>query len=138
MKPTSRLQLMVAAFAYCISSGANAESYTVELGWGNITPCSRVEWTNDGLWGTPSPTVETAEQRVYAYAVVEAPTVGGIQNDIQQCAAQGAAVATLTAIIASPSGAMPAFQAQFESCFRDRARDYFSLQLQLSEGQCMW
>jgi len=121
-----------------LCSEVNAESQKVELGWGNITPCSTVEWTNDGIFGTPSPTLRLAEQRVYAYAVVEAPTVAGIQNDIQQCAVQGAVAAGLTAIIASPAGAMPAFQAQFESCLKQRAQSYFSLSLELSEGQCMW
>jgi hypothetical protein len=103
---------------------------------GNITPCSTVEWRNDGIFGTPSPTYIQTPQRVYAYAVVETPTVAGIQNDVQQCAVQGAAAAGLAAIIASPAGAMPAFQAQFESCLQERAQSYFSLSLELSEGQC--
>lgn len=121
-----------------LCSQANAEANRIQLGWGNITPCSTVEWRNDGFLGTPSPTVKTAEQRVYAYAVVEAPNLGGIQNDIQQCAVQGAAAAGLAAIIASPAGAMPAFSAQFQSCMQQRAQSYLSLSLELSEGQCMW
>ena len=125
-------------FFACITSEASAESFRVQLGWANITPCSRVVWRNDGIFGTPSPTTEFADQRVYAYAVVEAPSVGSIQNDIQQCAVQGAAAAGLTAIIASPAGAMPAFQAQFESCLQSRAEQYFSLRLEVSEGECMW
>lgn len=121
-----------------IGSAARAEKINVELGWGNITPCSRVEWRNDGIFGTPSPTLETAEQRVSVYAVVDAFNASSIQNDIQQCAVQGAAAAGLSAIIASPAAAMPAFSAQFESCLQSRAKDYSSLQLGVSEGQCMW
>ena len=135
----SRIVLRIAfLLAAALSSQARAETTRVELGWGNITPCSKVEWRNDGLFGTPSPTTVTAEQRVYAYAVVETPSVEGIQNDVQQCAVQGTAAAGLTAILASPAGAMPAFQAQFESCLQQRAQRYFSLSLELSEGQCMW
>ncbi|WP_156369719.1 MULTISPECIES: hypothetical protein [Enterobacter] len=115
-----------------------AHAERVDLGWGNITPCSRVIWRNDGIFGTPSPTLETAEQRVHAYAEVDAPSIPGIQNDIQQCAVQGAAAATLTAIITSPAGAMPAFQAQFESCMQQRARQYFTISLGVSDGECMW
>lgn len=129
-----RIMVMLAAG---LCGQVNAETQKVELGWGNITPCSTVEWRNDGPFGTPSPTLIESEQRVYAYAVVETPTVPGIQNDIQQCAVQGAAAAGLAAIIASPAGAMPAFQAQFESCLQQRAQNYFSLSLELSEGQCM-
>ncbi len=130
--------LVVTALLLGATTHTKAQSFDVELGWGNITPCSRVVWRNNGIFGTPSPTVQTAEQRVYAYATVSAPTLPGIQNDIQQCAVQGAAAAGLTAIIASPAAAMPAFQAQFEACLQSRAKDYFSLQLRLSEGRCMW
>lgn len=132
---------IIVLLAAGLCSEVKAESQKVELGWlgwGNITPCSTVEWTNDGIFGTSSPTLRLAEQRVYAYAVVEALTVAGIQNDVQQCAVQGAVAAGITAIIASPAGAMPAFQAQFESCLKQRAQSYFSLSLELSEGQCMW
>jgi hypothetical protein len=128
----------LALLAASLFSQAGAETTRVELGWGNITPCSKVEWRNDGIFGTPSPTVVTAEQRVHAYAVVETPTVAGIQNDIQQCAVQGAAAAGLAAILASPAGAMPAFQAQFDSCIQERAQSYLSLSLEVSEGECMW
>lgn len=138
MKASSYLRYVLVLFLIGSASYASADPVRVELGWGNITPCSRVIWRNDGIFDTPSPTVETAEQRVSAYAVVNAPTLPGIQNDIQQCAVQGAAAATLAAIIASPAGAMPAFQGTFESCLRSRARNYFSLSLQVSEGQCMW
>lgn len=121
-----------------ISNVVYANSIKVQLGWGNITPCTRTVWRNDGIFGTPSPTVESAEQRVYAYAIVDAPNMGSVQNDIQQCALQGAAAAGVAAIISSPAGAMPAFQAQFESCIRSRAINYLGLQLGVSAGQCMW
>lgn len=129
---------MVAGLAGLVACNlAFAESHQIELGSGNITPCSKVEWRQDDF-GIPWPTTQFADQRVTAYAVIEAPTLPGIQNDVQQCAVQGAAAATLTSIFASPGGAMPAFQAQFESCMRDRASEYFSLQLQLSDGECQW
>ncbi|WP_185752784.1 hypothetical protein [Pseudomonas fluorescens] len=120
-----------------LSDMAVANTTQVELGWGNITPCSRITSSGSSILGIPD-TLETADQRVYVYATVDAPTVAGIQNDIQQCAVQGAAAATISAIIASPAGAMPAFQAQFESCLSSRAQSYLSLQLNVSEGQCMW
>lgn len=120
------------------TSVAFAEPMDVQLGWGNITPCSEVEWRNDGPFGLPSPTLRTAEQRVYVYATVEAPNAASIQNDIQQCAVQGAAAAGMSAIIASPAAAMPAFAGQFESCLTSRAESYSSLSLKVSDGQCMW
>ncbi|WP_213538520.1 hypothetical protein [Nitrosospira sp. NRS527] len=130
---------MIITATLSVSEEANAESITVPLGWGNITPCSRLTNSGSSIFGDSIPdTLETADQRVDAYAIVDAPTVAGIQNDIQQCAVQGAAAAGITAIVASPAGAMPVFQAQFENCLQSRAQNYFSLQLQLSEGQCMW
>ena len=116
-----------------------AETYRTELGSGNITPCSRATNSGRSIFGDLiSDSIVTAEQRVTAYAVVEAPTLPGIQNDIQQCAVQGAAAAGISAILASPAAAMPAFQGQFQSCLQDRAKQYFSISLELSEGQCMW
>ena len=113
-----------------------AENFRIDLGYGNITPCSTLEWTNDGIFGTPSPTYRSSPQIVHAYADVSAPSVANIQNDVQQCAVQGAAAAGLAAIISSPAGAMPAFQGQFESCMYSRASSYFSLSLLLGEGEC--
>jgi hypothetical protein len=127
---------IVFALTFLFLNEVRAESYKIELGWTDIVPCSTVEWRNDGVFGLPSPTVYTSPQRLIAYATIDAASVSGIQNDIQQCAVQGAAAATLAAILASPGSAMPAFQAQFEMCFRDRARNYISLALS-TETRCM-
>ena len=138
MKTHNLISMLAGVAGLAACNLAWAETHRVVLGSSNITPCSRTIWRNDGFMGLPSPTVQTADQRVTAYAVIDAPTLPGIQNDVQQCAVQGAAAASLASIFASPGGAMPAFQAQFESCMRGRASEYFSLQLQLSEGECQW
>lgn len=138
MKAIHFLHGAIAAVSIMAGNLALADTHRIELGWGNITPCSKVETNNDGWLGLPSVTTRVADQRVTAYAVVDAPTLPGIQNDIQQCAVQGAAAATLGTILTSPAAAMPAFQAQFESCLRERAAEYFSMRLELSDGQCMW
>lgn len=127
--------VVLAAISLGISTLAQAETIDVELGWGNITPCSRA--VCNGGWFCPD-TIEWADQRVTAYATVVATNLNQIQNDIQQCAVQGAAAAGLAAIISSPVGAMPAFSAQFGNCMISRSSDYLSVQLWLSEGQCMW
>lgn len=136
----SNFESRAAALLLMLFSGHSAaETYRVELGWGNIWPCSRVTSSGSNLLGDWVPdTVETAEQRVYAYSIIEAPSLPGLQNDIQQCAVQGAAAATLSAIIASPAAAMPAFQGTFEGCLQSRAQNYFSVSLNISDGQCMW
>jgi hypothetical protein len=129
----------ILALLVSISGEAAAESVRVDLGWGNITPCSRATNSGSSLLGNIIPdTIEWADQRVYVYTIVEAPTIPGIQNDIQQCAVQGAAAATLSAIIASPAAAMPVFQSNFTGCLQSRAQNYFSLRLEVSDGQCMW
>lgn len=124
-------------FVTFIGSNALAETHRVELGWGNIDNCRTLEWTNNGFLGTPSPTYRESEQRVYAYALIDAPTLPGIQNDLQQCAVQGAAAAGLGVIIATPAAAYPAFQAAFGACMSQRAQNWASFSLNLSEGQCM-
>lgn len=134
----TRLQVLSSTiFAMVICSNAFADTHRVDLGWGNITPCSTLEWTNDGFLGTPSPTYRQSPQRVMAYALIDAPTLPGIQNDLQQCALQGAGAAGLSAIVASPAAAMPTFQATFGSCMANRSQDWGTISLNLSEGQCM-
>lgn len=130
-------QLATIALLVIMSGEAAAETYRTELGWGNITPCSELTSSGNNLLGLPD-TFKYAEQRVYAYAVTEAPSIPGIQNDIQQCAVQGAAAATLASIISSPAGAMPVFQSTFQGCLQSRAQNYFSVSLEVSEGHCMW
>lgn len=120
-----------------IGESALAETHRVELGWGNIDNCRTLEWRNDGIFGTPSPTYRESEQRVYAFALIDAPTLPGIQNDIQQCAVQGAAAAGLSTIILTPAAAYPSFQAAFGACMSQRSQDWASFSLNLSEGQCM-
>lgn len=125
------------AAAVCASS-TYAETTTVQLGWMDITPCSRVVWRNNGIFGTPSPTVQSAPQRVYAYADVNTPSGSQVQNDVQQCAIQGAAAAGLASLATSPAGAMPAFKAAFSACMASRSADWTGFSLRVSGGQCQW
>lgn len=113
-----------------------AENFRIDLGYGNITPCSTLEWRNEPPFGIPVPTYRTSPQIVHAYADVSAPSVANIQNDVQQCAVQGAAAAGIAVIITSPAAAMPVFKGQFDSCMQGRTASYFSLSLLLGQGEC--
>jgi hypothetical protein len=43
------------ALLCCLSQGNNAQAAETILGWMNLDNCRTVEWTNDGIFGTPSP-----------------------------------------------------------------------------------
>lgn len=120
-----------------VGSQVMAATHEVQLGWANIVPCSKVEWNNNGIFGTPAPTLRTAEQRVYAIAVVNAPDASGIQRDVTDCALQGAAAAGLSSIIASPAAAVPSFKAGFAACMSARASDWTGFSLRVTSS-CMW
>lgn len=48
--------IVVALMTEGIYGQAHADTTKVELGWGNITPGTKVEWRNDGIFGLPLPT----------------------------------------------------------------------------------
>jgi hypothetical protein len=49
--------------------------HSVELGWMNLTPCTKVDWVPTSIPGVSQPVVRTAEQRLYAYAEVESDKI---------------------------------------------------------------
>jgi hypothetical protein len=93
-----------------------AESREVWHGWMNLTPCSRVVWRNDGIFGTPSPTAQTAPQELHGYLDLNIPDEQTIVQVAQNCAQQGVAAAGLAAVLTNWSGAWPAFKAAWDSC----------------------
>ena len=135
--------LFLAVIALAIIGGlantAKADPVEIELGRANMPPCSRVTWSQGALL-IPSPTVETAEQVVSAYAIVDMNSSidDDIHNVVNECAAQAAALVGIANIIASPANAMTAFQQSFDGCMISRSKTYKSLQLRLSDAKCMW
>lgn len=108
---------------------AVAETTRIDLGWMNIQPCTRASFERG---------IEYSDQTIGAYVEVDAPNASEIQNDLKECALQGAAAAGLTAIFASPSASMPAFEAAFSSCVADKADEYSSISLGVTDSQCHW
>jgi len=120
------------------SSVAFASEFEVWQGWMNLTPCSKVEWTNDGIFGTPSPTLRTAAQELHGRILANVPDSQGA-IDALQCAAQAAAVTTAAAIVTNGAGGWPAFTSTFYGCMKDRAYGHLVSDLRLETwGQCNW
>lgn len=89
---------------------------TIDLGWTYITPCSTVEWNNNGPLGLPAPTYRSPNQRATLRLDVSSPNFVQAQNQLNMCAQQGVAAATLASLITNLSGAAPAFWATFQGC----------------------
>lgn len=80
------LFLVGAAATILWASAATANS--VELGWTEGPPCSKVEWRNDGFLNLPSPTVTKWPQRIYTIVHYTPSRVVSAEN-LLACAAQG-------------------------------------------------
>jgi len=78
----------------------------------------KLEWTNDGPFGTPSPTLRCRDSLYVAYAELCGPDdiINTLWGDVQQCVQTGLAAAGLATIFSSPAGATTAFETAFKGC----------------------
>lgn len=83
---------------------------------------TKVEWRNDGPFGLPSPTLYCRDSLYAAYAELCGPEdiLNDLWGDVQNCAAVGAAAATLAAIFASPGAATATFEVAFKECLKNK------------------
>jgi hypothetical protein len=86
---------------------------------------SKVEWTNDGPFGTPSPTLRCRDSLYVAYAELCGPDdiLDALWGDVQNCAGVAAGAATLATIFASPGAATAAFETAFKGCLATKIAD---------------
>jgi hypothetical protein len=116
-----------------------AEPQEVWHGWMKLTPCSRVEWHNNGLFGTPSPTVRTAPQELHGYITIDLPNEQSIIDMVKSCAEKGVAAAGLAAILTNWSAAHPAFNTTFQQCLQDAPKDILDKSVDFrSDSTCKW
>lgn len=115
-------------------------SYEVQLGWMNLTPCSKIDTVPSSI-GIPMPVVRTAEQRLYAYATIDSENW---RQEAEQAArecmfAAFAAAGGIGALTANPAAAaqatVPAFLACFSAKFADITRSNVRLD---TRSVCMW
>lgn len=64
-------------------------------------PQSKVVWKNNGLFGTPSPTVQWKYMNSEVWLVVEGPDTPEIKAKFESCVKEAAITATLSGIIAA-------------------------------------
>ena len=129
-----RILIAVSLFA---TPMAFAEPYKIELGWGNLPDCTRATCSGKSLFGICPDTIQTGEQRLFAYVFGDAPDAGTLQNQLKHCGNQGLAAATLAAVLASPAAAMPAFSGAFIPCVQQTMNTNLTFNL-TTESQCLW
>lgn len=114
---------------------------SVELGWTNITPCTKVRWDPTSIPGVSTPTVVSAEQRIIAYAEVDTDKMKDeLIGAVKDCAlAAVAAAGGLGAITGNPAAAAGAFKAAFIACFAAKASDIVVTEVNLHlETKCFF
>ena len=120
-------------------------THQVELGWTVLpVPCSRVRMvTVDGPFGTKFdvPKIETAEQRMYAFADIDSSAwTAASQDAAKDCATAAiAAAGGIGAITANPGTTAAAFGEAFLACFSAKITGVAisSVHIEVSP-QCMW
>ncbi len=132
-----RQQLLILAIAAALGV-KTASANTVDVGWANIQPCSKVEWTNNGPLGLPSPTVRTAPQETHVYLDYSGlANAQAAVNSVQSCALTAAGAATVTALVTNLAGAAPAFWGSFQSCVGNLYGQMTNLGLR-TDTFCRW
>ena len=107
----------------------------------NLTPCSNTEWTPTSIPGISTPTLKFAEQRLYAYAVIDcADLPANVHQAINDCAvASVAAAGGVGAITANPGAALAAFKTTFLACFSAKFATIAINDVHLdTQAVCMW
>ena len=92
---------------------------SVELGWMNLPPCTKVDWVKTSIPGISQPVIRTAEQRLTAFADIETTDIAdAVKQVIKDCAlASVAAAGGIGAITANPAAAVEGFKTAFLGCF---------------------
>lgn len=94
----------------------------------NLAPCSTLEWSNDGPFGTPSPTYRTEPQvkhgRIVAMVNDANEWTQQVRQDCEECAIAGVAAATVASLFSYGSGGWPTFQSVFYGCLISRVQAY--------------
>jgi hypothetical protein len=115
--------------------------HSIELGWMNIQPCSKVEWVSSSIPGVKVPVLKTSEQRLYAWAVVDSQNMRDeAVQAVKDCAlAAVAAAGGISAITANPGAASGAFTAAFLTCFAAKFADIAINSVSLeTRAVCTW
>lgn len=115
--------------------------HSIELGWMTIQPCSKVVWVDTSIPGVKTPVLKTAEQRLYAWAVVDSQNMRDeAVKAVKDCAiASVGAAGGIGAITSNPSAAAAAFKAAFVACFAAKFADIAISGVALeTRAVCMW
>jgi len=117
------------------SAGPATNNGRVQLGWTDLTPCSKVEWRQ--VYNT---TAVTAEQRLYGYAYLDQAALNNAKTDIEQCLVQAVGACGIDSLTARPAACLPKFKGALGACLKDRNVEQTvvnSVRL-IAESQCMW
>lgn len=116
-------------------------SYEVQLGWMNLTPCSKVDWVPTSIPGVSHPVVRTAEQRLYGYAIIDSENWRQeAEQSARECVLTAfAAAGGIGALTANPAAAAQAIVPAFLACFSTKFADIAISNIRLdTRSVCMW
>lgn len=107
----------------------------------NIQPCSKVVWVKSDIPGVNVPVLKTAEQRLYAWAVIDSQNMQDSALDAAKNCALGAlgAAGGIAAVLGNPAAAAPAFSAAFLTCFGPQFGDIVINNISIeTRAVCEW
>lgn len=115
--------------------------HSVELGWMNLPPCTKVDWVDSSIPGVKVPVLRTAAQELHAYAEIETDKFrDDALTALKDCAlAAVGAAGGIGAITANPGAALGAFKLAFLACFSAKAADIAVMSVNIhTDTRCNW
>lgn len=133
-----RTRWIVGMLVLCVATGG-ASAAEIWHGWMNLSPCSSVEWRNEGPLGLPSPTVRSGPQELHGWLSLNVPTEAQLFDMAKECAGRGVAAATIAAVLTNWGAAQPAFAAEWNKCLSEKGQSIASNLVSLrTESRCVW
>ena len=118
--------------------GADVE---IDLGSLQLPPCTKMDWSNAGLFGIASPTYQQSEQRVTVSAVIGGSNVDDptFQEPIRQCSATATQAVGITLMALQPGDAAGLYKSELSRCLTESALpiDIATVFLR-SNTACLW
>lgn len=130
-------------YVFAIAAVLSFEATAVEFPVGTVIlpPCTRIKWSNTGIFGMASPTIESAVQQVVTTAVIDVPNQADATTDAALRRCTDVATKSLGAQLLSVGGASvsESFSQAVVSCIKSTAPTVRVGTVFLrSETRCQW
>lgn len=133
------MEFRTALYISLLFLASNSQAVEVWHGWMNLPPCTKVEWNNNGIFGTPAPTYREGPQELHGYIDLSIPNEQSLVNIARSCTEQAVASAGIAAVLTNWGAAWPAFQSSWSGCISTAPSQLATSAINFrTEAVCRW